>query len=1322
VDELHPDLENRLPLQALLGYLNFSQGTPDPRFQKQLSEAYNLLAEHGTPDPSPVLRDLLNRELARLQLDGAPAFRDIGQARAVLALVFDGLLPAYRKHHADLLCHQTDVDLFQPFFVARALEAVLAQGPPWDEENRIVSAALNRLNDFVGYRPTAILETRPRGEPYEHERVRPIPLYIRGAGIAGGPYAALIAKALEIIQTTSPDIRADAHFDLDALEELACDPRAYDHGHPANKRSNYVFGEWDPHRIDNQGRYRRFVVRQVTLDALLDRARHPPNLPAAEVLFEAAAVLVGTMFMASGVSGGRPESHDSSTTLANLLPRIARCRDAFYTQLLDKMAGPHVERLRQEADLTRQPFGGARQHLNQYLARHRAMLLQQRHLALILASMGFADASRAQAALIPAASVRFWSEIHIRLTTAQALVGRGDLAGAARLAAEVEDLLHRGIACGALADPWNVLGFQGQFPLFAGTQESVHDQRINELIHGVGQLLDLYARLQSEAAARGDKDLAKAIRKGMKQVGRWWDRFASVEVAGVPHVHGGEAYVSAKQVGKALGRWHEGGHAAADLAFWREHLESFQSAKAFALVVDALLRREDYRAAMGLLVHWLSQAGAVDLEEGEYSFYALALRWMLGVSTRGLPPAAGGLAVEEAGGQTAAEEEAFALKRRFLDYLEANAEDFGEVPDPTEVGRPELLPQPEEVEEDVYEAAYEGVTYQDSTGDGEEGEVLEGGPRDYFDLEAHGEYLLARLRYLATLARLWQIAAWRHPDQARARPDWPARAEAIRLWLGQARKNRRALLTLTDTLFEHAIPEPTGDHDSLVEFDRRRQLKEQLVAAALAAAFDTSVAVGALESPGEPGGEAPGADMPAWHGPARALERALFRGDVAETRAVLPEFVRRFRGEPLLFLPLAHGGQPRHILRASIAQNVLRALLATLPRLGLLHETYQLLRLAWDMEQTAPPGPPAPGRPASVFDQLFQTAFAAVVDSVVDWSSGWGEAAAEGQPLGDLLDPVVEPFLRLWVEHTKRLHLSVLETVSDEASWEALREFIQRYGADLFHARFMTLGNLRGILHRGVGAYLDYLADNPDPLHPVRLLDDLDRAIPRAAAERYLEVVLSALVENYEEFKDYNTTTTQSDYGDNLHVLLDFLALKVSYLRQVLQLRPLLLAHEALVRKGKLTTAVLWQQEFEELTREEADDHLAELAELEQTHGMRLRTIADLLGERFVKSLALDRLIALVLPAMEEAGGSETPAFQRFTEELRPYAAEPAGVGIDVPPWLQRLEVEVQRIRAARSAIAGLAAPLAQVPRVVLSLEDFRREMGLWDQPPADQP
>ena len=106
------------------------------------------------------------------------------------------------------------------------------------------------------------------------------------------------------------------------------------------------------------------------------------------------------------------------------------------------------------------------------------------------------------------------------------------------------------------------------------------------------------------------------------------------------------------------------------------------------------------------------------------------------------------------------------------------------------------------------------------------------------------------------------------------------------------------------------------------------------------------------------------------------------------------------------------------------------------------------------------------------------------------------------------------PFLTLWIEHSRSLQLSVLETLTGESEWRAVQAFVKRYGADLFHARFMTLANLRGILHRGVGAYLDYLGDNPDPLRPVRLLDELDRGIRREDAIRRMEIVLQAVIEN----------------------------------------------------------------------------------------------------------------------------------------------------------------------------------------------------------------
>ena len=46
-----------------------------------------------------------------------------------------------------------------------------------------------------------------------------------------------------------------------------------------------------------------------------------------------------------------------------------RYRETFYAKLLETVPGDHGARLRVEAGVTRQPFGAARRHLNQALAR-----------------------------------------------------------------------------------------------------------------------------------------------------------------------------------------------------------------------------------------------------------------------------------------------------------------------------------------------------------------------------------------------------------------------------------------------------------------------------------------------------------------------------------------------------------------------------------------------------------------------------------------------------------------------------------------------------------------------------------------------------------------------------------------------------------------------------------------------------------------------------------------------------------------------------------------------------------------------------------------
>ena len=154
-------------------------------------------------------------------------------------------------------------------------------------------------------------------EPYAHERVRPIPLYIKDVGVAPGIYPSCSSGRWRFLTETDPEIRQQAWFDPQLVEELALDPRAYDFDHPASKRPNHHFGQWDPDHVDNRGYYRRFVLQQMTLDALLSRVdgtraarngtKHEDRGHTRdELLFEAAAVLAGTILMASGTTGNGP--------------------------------------------------------------------------------------------------------------------------------------------------------------------------------------------------------------------------------------------------------------------------------------------------------------------------------------------------------------------------------------------------------------------------------------------------------------------------------------------------------------------------------------------------------------------------------------------------------------------------------------------------------------------------------------------------------------------------------------------------------------------------------------------------------------------------------------------------------------------------------------------------------------------------------------------------------------------------------------------------------------------------------------------------------
>jgi len=197
----------------------------------------------------------------------------------------------------------------------------------------------------------------------------------------------------------------------------------------------------------------------------------------------------------------------------------------------------------------------------------------------------------------------------------------GRLAEAAGLLPEVEDLITRGIECGALADPWNILGYQGLYPLFQSREDSTHDHRNEELIDALTRQFDLYARLLAAAAAAGDGRLRELLTRGVRKLAGWWDRFAAYEVSDVPRLHGGERADAALHVARALADWNKrarSGEAGAkeDIAFWRDRREGFTAPAAFAQVIEALLVQQDWRASLALLIAWLSEAILAGMDEG----------------------------------------------------------------------------------------------------------------------------------------------------------------------------------------------------------------------------------------------------------------------------------------------------------------------------------------------------------------------------------------------------------------------------------------------------------------------------------------------------------------------------------------------------------------------------------------------------------------------------------------------------------------------------------------------------------------------------------
>ncbi len=301
-----------------------------------------------------------------------------------------------------------------------------------------------------------------------------------------------------------------------------------------------------------------------------------------------------------------------------------------------------------------------------------------------------------------------------------------------------------------------------------------------------------------------------------------------------------------------------------------------------------------------------------------------------------------------------------------------------------------------------------------------------------------------------------------------------------------------------------------------------------------------------------------------------------------------------------------------------------------------------------------------------------------------------------------------------WLAHSQTLRLSPLEMVSDPKKWDQLVAFVKNYGDPIFTQTFLQLGNVRAILHQGVAAWLERaIEEGEDNLCETRLFEDIESGILRVSeAERWMTLVYESLIDHHTEYLDYNSTTTQSDRGDLVYMFLDFLRLRVRYERIAWNLKPVMWAHEVLVRSGLDKAAMMWRRSLSERIGTEAEIYVQKLRELQNDYAMRMPTVADRILERFVQPMTIDRMRALVGPAMRDAeveANCESRAFFLLEQEAELLTRHPTGVGLDVPAWLDALEEEVEQLakRRASSEIDPQALmTIAIVPIKVDELSD----------------
>jgi len=1326
-------------LREVVGYLNFSSGGRDPRFFATVNRLF-LEAAGLSPESfaQAVLLELPEDVGFRFRqlLCGAPerveqidsTFRDTSQARAVLRLAFDVVIPAYRSFHRDLLEHQEEWIFHQPFFVARVLEAILQAGEPWEEEERIVREALSRLNDYVGYRPVAVLETR-KYEPYLHERLCTVPLYISGAGLACSPYAPIVRQGLEILRLLPPSICQEADFYLDQLEEMSFDPRPLDPRHPLTHRPNHVYGTWDPHRLNQKGRFCRYVVQQVILDFLRDwlTEQHTEGkAPPEALLLEAGGALVGTLLMSVGITGGSPSAIPSTENLSRLVLKIARYREEYYEWLFKQVPSNLRKYFHEERQTFRTPFGSVRRALNQRINDYRTTQSHRARFVELLAEVGQEEILRRQLPAIRGVNTRMEVRIYAAIHSCRSKIEQGLWEEAARQLPEIFRLILRGIDCGALVDPWNALGFSGFFPLSPAPEDSVLDERIPQLIALVERLFDLHAEVMKAAAAVGRRDIVEKVEVHLRELAEWWDQFATTKVSGVVSFSGKLAAESARAVAAAIHAWYQGGAATGDVGFWREHVSRFPAGKAYASAIQTLLEHNDLVGALALMINWVQLEGNVGLRDGSYNFPTVAARWMYTL-WEGSPKSPSQQVGQERYPQPKTIAEKWQWTRRFFDYLEVNGPHLWKVPQfQLASSGKQHGPQVGEEEEfsledfpgefsNIFAAAYEGVVYRDSALDGVDSELLEkkfGGidPELLAELKRLSDHLL----FLVMLATLWQYAAF----QVLGHPEVDPR-DTFQQWLQAARRFSADLRRLLLSVMQYHIEPTSANMEDMTECGQRLQIKETLLHRIIETWVSMEEAVWTLaillpEENLKLGDKS--------HEVFQAFQR-VFRttlelggGSFAAAWKQLLGLLEQF---PWHSPPLEMADDPEKIVRAQVCGSLFARLANILPRKGKLRQTLELITRLMNAERVSQ----ASGRQITQLAEPVIAAMDGMARAVALSADNWPGSAQERQEvLFHLCREIFQRLFQKWRSYGYYLLVSPAERLNDVELLQEVARFIADYGHDLFTQAFLSYPNLLGLLKLGPMAYIQRVIQQPNEESLPRAFEDVrDGRLPAETLARFLRLILEPVVSYYSHYIDYNSSTPESDRGENLMILLRYLMAAGLMDRVLWTCVPFLRVYRALLEAGKLEVADQFARWVESLAAPEIEFLRKGLRHLAEETGVRLLTVERVVEDGISYSFRLEQLRYWATQLAEAPSEDRAhQAAQKIEELAEQFLAKPRETGFEAPEWLEVLQEEFERQERIFLIFGKYLRKLPKVPAVLLEKDQiFRQCQVKWKEPPT---